>query len=218
MPWFNATPLGESVAGIIKEGADNMKNLLAILVIAALATTAMAGDNPQVYAYISFDPAGAEDVNAVMPAQYTTVNAYVCLGCVNGMTTLSFRLNNALAECPGVMATEQFTNLLPGNLGIGDAFTAPGLTVASTECMTMDPVIVGYASYFYLGGACCIQIVDHADYPRWVVDCNEPGLVDFYCLKGHGSVGGAVCPSGEDCPCGSPVEDATWGGIKSLYR
>ena len=197
-----------------------MKTLLAILVIAALAVTATAGNNPQVYAYISFDPAGDPLQNAVTPAAYTTVDAYVCLGCVEGgMTVISFGLNNAMVECPGVMATQAFVNLLPGGLMIGDPFDGVGATIASTECMTMDPVIVGYGSYFYLGGACCLQIVDHADYPRWVVDCQDPGVQDYYCLAGHGSVGGATCPDPEECPCnGSPVEDATWGGIKALYR
>jgi hypothetical protein len=195
-----------------------MRTLLAILVIATMAVTATAGDNPQVYAYISFDELGDETVGAIAPAAYTTVNAYFCLGCVEGgITTVSFMLNNAMVDCPGVMATQSFVNLLPGNLAIGDAFVAPGITIASTECMSMTPVVVGYGTYFYLGGDCVIEILDHVDYPRWVVDCNEPGLVDEYCLFGHGSVGAAVAPA-EDCPCGSPVEDATWGGIKALYR
>ena len=195
-----------------------MRLFVALLMVAAMAAPAFAGDNPQVYAYITFDPAGLE-LPAVTPDAFTTVDAYLCLGCIDGgMTTVSFMLNNALADCPGVMATQSFVNLMPGNLAIGDAFTT-GVTIASTECMTMDPVIVGYGTYFYLGGACCIEIVDHAEYPRWVVDCQEPGVVDYYCLAGHGSVGDAVCPDGEECPCGgSPVEDATWGGIKSLYR
>jgi len=200
-----------------------MRNLLVILAIAALAVTATAGLNPQVTAYISFDPAGDPLQNAVTPAPYSTVNAYVCLTCIEGgMTTISFLLNNALVDCPNIgssgMATQSFVNLMPGGLAIGDAFTAPGITIAATECMTMDPVIVGYGTYFYLGGACCIQLLDHGDYPRWIVDCQSPGNVDYYCLGGHGSVGGAVCPEGEVCPCGSPVEDATWGGIKALYR
>ena len=196
-----------------------MKTLLAILVVAAMAVTASAGLNPQVYAYISFDAAGDETANAVAPAPYSTVDAYFCLGCVEGgMTTVSFLLNNAMADCPGVMATQSFVNLLPGNLAIGDAFAAPGITIASTECMNVTPVIVGYGTYFYLGGACCIQILDHGEYPRWVVDCQEPGVVDYYCVTSHGSVGGATCPDGETCLCDSPVEDATWGGIKALYR
>ncbi|MCK4511439.1 hypothetical protein KAW64_06865, partial [bacterium] len=71
-----------------------MRTLLAILVIAVMAVAATAGDNPQVYAYISFDPAGDEAQNAVSPTPYTTVDGYVCLGCIQGgMTTLSFRLN-----------------------------------------------------------------------------------------------------------------------------
>ncbi len=196
-----------------------MKQLLAMCLVLVFAVTAFAGNSPQVYAYISFDPAGDELQNAVMPAAYTTVEAYVCLGCVEGgMTVMSFGLNNVLVDCPDVIGTQAFVNLLPGGLGIGDAFDGVGITIASTECMMMDPVIVGYGSYFYLGGECCIQIVDHAQYPRWVVDCQDPGVEDYYCLAGHGSVGGAQCPDGEVCPCGSPVEDATWGGIKALYR
>jgi len=197
-----------------------MKQLLAVCLILVFAMTATAGLNPQVYAYISFDSTGDPGATAVQPAPYSTVDAYLCLSCVEeGMTTISFGLNNAMAECPGVMATQSFVNLMPGNLMIGDPFDGIGATIASTECMVMDPVIVGYGTYFYLGGACCIEIRDHADYPRWVVDCQDPGQVDYYCVMGHGSVAGGVCPDGEECPCGgTPVEDATWGGIKALYR
>ena len=198
-----------------------MKYLLASVLVLVLAATAFAvGENPQVYAYISFDPAGDELQNAVTPAALTTVEAYVCLGCVEGgMTVISFALNNAMAQCPGVIATQAFVNLLPGGLAIGDPFVG-GVTVASTECMLMDPVIVGYGSYFYLGGACCIEILDHADYARWVVDCQDPGVEDYYCLQGHGIIAGGACvtPVEAPCPCDSPVEDATWGGIKALYR
>jgi len=196
-----------------------MKQLLAVCLILVFAVAAYAGNNPQVSAYISFDPAGDPLQNAVMPVAYTTVDAYVVLGCVEGgMTVISFGLNNAMAECPGVMATQAFVNLLPGGLMIGDPFDGVGATIASTECMTTEVVVVGYGTYFYIGGECCIQIVDHAQYARWVVDCQDPGVEDYYCVSGHGSVGGAVCPDGEVCPCGVPVEDATWGGIKALYR
>jgi hypothetical protein len=196
-----------------------MRTLLVILAVVALAVTATAGTNPQVNAYISFDPAGDPLQNAVAPAPYTTVSAYFCLGCVEGgMTVVSVLFNDVVVECPGVMATKAYVNLLPGDLAIGNAFVG-GITAASTQCMMMDPVVAGRIDCFYLGGACCIQILDHADYPRWVVDCQDPGVVDYYCLAGHGSVGGAVCPDGEVCLCGgSPVEDATWGGIKALYR
>ena len=200
-----------------------MRFLIVFGLILVLAGSALAiGNNPQVYAYISFDPAGDPEQHTVTPAMFTTVDAYVCLGCVDGgMTVVSFGLNSVLADYPGVCGTQAFVNLLPGGLAIGDPF-AGGVTVASTECMMMDPVIVGYGSYFYMGNGptdACVKIVDHPDYPRWVVDCQEPGVEDFYCLKGHGTIAGGVCTDGlETCLCDSPVEDATWGGIKALYR
>ena len=197
-----------------------MKQLLAVCLVLVFAVTAFGGDNPQVYAYISFDAAGDPAQGSVTPAGYTTVLAYVTFGCVEGgLTAVSFGLNDVVGGCPGVMATQAFVNLLPGGLAIGDPFVG-GVTLASTECMMMDPVVVGYGSYYYLGGACCIEILDHIDYPRWVVDCQEPGQVDLYCLEGHGVVDGGACvtPLDAPCPCGSPVEDATWGGIKALYR
>jgi hypothetical protein len=195
-----------------------MRSLLAILAIVAFAVPAFAGGNPDVYAYISFDPAGDEGMTAAAPTPYTTVNAYVCLGgIVEGMTTVSFGVNNVTAQCPGVMATQAFTNLLPGNLAIGDPFVG-GVTVASTECMYGPVVVIGSVDCFYLGGACCIEILDHADYPRWVVDCADPGLVDLYCLKYHGVVAEGECITETEWPCASPVEDATWGGIKAMYQ
>jgi len=200
-----------------------MRNVLVAIMIFALTGVAMSGDNPQAWAYISFDASGDFEANAVTPSPYSTVDAYFCIGCsTGGMTTVSFRLNNAMADCPNTgtsgIATQSFVNLMPGNLAIGDAFDETGITIASTECMLMDPIIVGYGTYFYLGGDCTIEVLDHADYPRWVVDCNDPGQVDYYCVAGNGSIGAGVATPGEDCPCDSPVEDATWGGIKALYR
>jgi hypothetical protein len=198
-----------------------MKTLLAILLGAARAVTAGAqGLNPNVYAYISFDPAGDETATQIAGAPYTTVSAYVCLGMVEGgMTTVSFMLNDVMVQCPGVMATKAFVPLLPGGLTIGDAFVAPGITCASTDCMT-GTVIVGRIDCFFLGGDCCFEILDHVEYPRWVVDCQEPGQVDLYCVKSHGIVGAGQCltPVDDPCPEINPVEDSTWGGIKAMYR
>ena len=208
-----------------------MKYLITALALIALCAPAFAqdGDNTTVKAFLHVTQAAGPGVptdNATvaneMPGAAATQTVDVYLGLTDlttGFTVISFGLSNSLADCPGVMATQSFVNLMPGNLMIGDPFDGIGATIASTECMVMDPVIVGYGTYFYLGGACCIEIRDHADYPRWVVDCQDPGQVDYYCVMGHGSVAGGVCPDGEECPCGgTPVEDATWGGIKALYR
>jgi hypothetical protein len=79
-----------------------------------------------------------------------------------------------------------------------------------------EPIAAAVVSFFYLGGSGCLQILDHQDYPRWVVDCAQPAEVDQYCVLAHGSIGGVTCPEGD---CGAvPVEEATWGAVKSLYR
>lgn len=69
---------------------------------------------------------------------------------------------------------------------------------------------------FYLGGACHLEILDHGDYPRWVVDCSDPGEVDQYCVYMNGGIGGAIAPDGDCEP--TPVQGASWGAIKALYR
>jgi hypothetical protein len=182
-----------------------------LLLVACLA---YAGGNPGIRAYFDFDP--PTYAHAAYPAAYTTVNAYLCVDNVQqGITTFSFRMDDPVDANPGVLATASWTQLLPG--GLVPMYPWPyGLTVASTECNESDPTVIGVVSCFYLGGEACLEILDHPDYPRWVVDCSEPGEIDTYCVLAHGSVGGGSCPDG-DCPS-VPVESESWGTIKSLYR
>jgi hypothetical protein len=79
-----------------------------------------------------------------------------------------------------------------------------------------EPVLVAVVTFLYLEGSGCLEIRDHEEYPRWVVDCNEPGEVDQYCVMAQGSIGGFACPDGDCLP--APVQSETWGAIKSLYR
>lgn len=191
-----------------------MKRMLVVGLVLAVACTAMAGGNPNVKGYISFDAAGAL-MHDITPTPFVAFDAYVCFTDVEmGLTTVSFMLSDPTVTCPGAFAPPSFTNLLPGNLAIGAWNT--GVTLASTDCMTGPTVVVGKLNLFPLGAGCCLELLDHPDYPRWVVDCNDPGLVDYYCVIAHGNIGGVGCPEGD---CGaSPVEDTTWGGIKALYR
>lgn len=210
-----------------------MRNALIVaMILAAVAVTAGAGLNPDVYAYITFDAAGDEtggtvDGIIVEPGGAGPVAAYVCLGDVaGGMTVVSFLLKNVLEGCPGVMVTQSFTSLLPGGMTIGAPFdNVPpgntGISCASTECLS-GTVVVGMIECYYLGGSCCMEILDHLEYPRWVVDCQAPPARDYYCLKYHGIVYDGVtmptCDTVTEWPCDTPVEDGTWGGIKALYR
>ena len=194
-----------------------MKRMLVVGLVLAFACTAFAGGNPNVQAYISFDQSGAGGlIHEYTTTPYVTFNAYFVLAELDlGMTVVSFKLSNPSVDCPGKFAPPSFVNLLPGNLAIGTWDT--GVAIASTECMA-GVVPVGYLSLFPLNDVpCCLQIQDHPTEPRWVVDCNQPfGEVDYYCVLAHGSIDGGVCPEG-DCVT-SPVEDATWGGIKALYQ
>jgi len=207
-----------------------MKYLLLTLAIAALAVPAFGqeGNNTTVKIFMHFtedaSPTVATDnatvVNEIAtPTAFTTYRGYVGLtDLTTGFTVVSFRLTNATVDCPGVFAPPSFVNLMPGNLAIGDPFDATGVTIASTECLTAPFQMIGYASLFYLGGACAIDILDHADYPRWVVDCQEPGVVNYYCVWLNGGFGTTANAGDAMCEANTPVEDATWGGIKALYR
>jgi hypothetical protein len=79
-----------------------------------------------------------------------------------------------------------------------------------------EPVLVAVVTFLYLGGSGCLEIRDHEEYPRRVVDCSDPGEIDQYCVLAHGGLGGYLCPAGD---CGLvPVQAGTWGAIKGLYR
>jgi len=181
----------------------------ALAVCAVLCTVAAANPSGDDWVYLTFDQNGDPNHNEITPAPYSTVNCFLVAELImyglEGFTTMSFRLSNPVLEYPGVVATADFVNLLPGGLAIGSWDT--GLTVASTECLSNYPVTVGYLSCFYLGGNCSLRILDHPDYPKWVVDCQDPGHVLYYVVLNDAYI-----------QAGSPVEDVSWAAVKSLYR
>jgi hypothetical protein len=201
--------------------------LLATLAFAAPALANPSGADPTLF--IDFDEDGVPDEDmhfSISPPAYVLIEAYVALSCIDEpgeeFTTVSFALSNPLAECPGVTAPPSFFSLLPGNLAIGDPFSG-GITVASTECMYGPVVYIGKIELFYLGGECYLKILDHSEYPRWVVDCQSPGQVHYYCNYAWAGIGqdhiylDEWCPDPPACQI-TPVENVSWGAIKSLYR
>ncbi len=188
-----------------------MKRLCVVGLVTLVACAALAGGNPNVRGYIDFDP--PHGVHRYLPAPYEVFYAYVCFADLDmGLTTVSFMLADPMVVCPGVFSPPSFTNILPGDLSIGHVFL--GITLGSTECMTDPVVCVGYLTLFYLGGECCIELKDHPEYPRWVIDCNDPLEVDLYMrYPDSGAVGAYIA-----CPPITPVEDISWGSIKALYR
>ncbi len=167
---------------------------------------------PPPFIYIDFNPPYC--LNWYWPDPYQEVLAYVCLQHMSdGMTAVSFKLSDPMIGCPGVFDSVEFTSLLPGGIAVGDVFT--GITLTTTECVSGWSLCVAYLSLYYLGGQCCLEILDHPEYPRWVVDCQEPGEVEYYCVWANGSIGGALCPDGD---CALSVREKSWGQIKAMYR
>ncbi len=191
-----------------------MKRLLIVGMVLAMASLAFAGGNPNVKAYVSFDQTGGgAEIHQCDMTMYVGFNAYFCFSDLDmGLTVVSFMINNPMVECPGLFASQSFTNLM--DIIVGDPFT--GMSLASTTCRPGPVEVVGYLNLFPIAvGDCCVVILDDPDFPRWVVDCTTPnGEVDFYGVLSNGTIGAADCPPGDVVP----VEDATWGGIKALYR
>jgi hypothetical protein len=181
--------------------------VLSLMMPGAAAANPIIGD----WLYIDFDPPNY--VHKVYPEPYTYVDAYVVFShpdyFVDGLTCISF----AIDLTPGMADQVSFTGLLPGGLVIGDWDT--GVTVCSTDCIAEFPVTIGVLSLRYLGVPGNVAIVDHPDFARWIVDCNDPGQVFYYCVYTHGGIGKNNVVG--DCGV-SPVEDFSWSAIKSLYR
>jgi len=189
-----------------------MRMLTCLVVLACLTGVALAGANPYVSVYVTFDPSVWEYQPRVDPEPYTWGEVFVCLMYVDGgITEISF----AVDIDAGVSGPPSWSCLLPGGTEIGT--WRDGITLRTSECVTGDMCCVGRGELFYLGAPGLIRIVDHPDYARWVVDCN--GEVDYYCHINNAGVLMDPPPTGEDCaPPYNPAEPVAWGRVKALYR
>ena len=186
---------------------------IAVLVFVFVgAGTAFANPIIGDWLYVDFD--APNFVHEVYPELFETVDAYVMFSTPgflwNGLTSVSF----ALEVTPGMGSSYEFTPLLPGGVAVGP--WDGGITVLADECVPTDvPIIIGRLSFVYEGTPGYVAIVDHPDYERWVMNCDDPAQPFPYCVYRHGGVD----RPGVDGDCGvSPVEDISWGTIKSLFR
>jgi hypothetical protein len=193
-----------------------MRALLAVLMIAAFALTAFAGTNPNVRIYLEAEPNA--HVHEVHPLADETFDVYVCLDCFGaggGARGTAFLL---VRTFEGFKVSQ--TSLMAG-LDFGDA-EADGWTLAAgANCLYPDAdgvVCVGVITYLYLGVPGTLDILPHPGTFNEVLDCDFAS--DFFCV--HANLGVSMPPNpgefGCDCEPPAPVEDATWGGIKALYR
>jgi hypothetical protein len=192
-----------------------MKHLVIALMILGLASMAAAVQNPDIQIYLDAAPPGY--VHEVHPEPNATFDVYVCLDCFGpggGTRGTAFLLVRTFA---GYKLSQ--TALL-GGLDFGDAEVDGWTIAAGANCVYPDEygvVCVGVITYLYLGVPGTLDIVGHPGTGNEVLDCDF--LSDYFCV--HANLGVSVPPNPGDpgCECEEvPVEDSTWGEIKSLYR
>lgn len=212
-----------------------MRYVLIAVMVAALTTTAFGGANPncKIFVHIEADDTpdavdNATVVNELLTTTpYQSYYAYIGLTDLgietnpsenDGLTVASFLINDIVASYPGVVGSQGFESLLPGGLAIGNAFSG-GITISGTECTPGPFAIIGVVSLFYLTGGCTIEVLDHTEYPRLIVDCTPgEGQRDYYCVWKNGGLGMAA-PAGEaGCEADTPVLESTWSSVKAMFR
>jgi len=191
-----------------------MRTALVIIVVAACSISAVAGDNPDSQMCIDFSGTATSwsDVQSrIDPDLYEGFDAYLCIYGINAFAGICF----TGYVTPGMSATTGFSCLLPGCCVAGA--WDEGVVLASSDCHTERFLYVAKISLVYLGTPGDVMILDHPEYPRWVIDC-DLSEADYYCVWMHGGVGKDALEGDEECFPVVPVEDATWGSVKALYR
>ena len=146
------------------------------------------------------------------------------LSCTLTMTTTTVyvvHINTAAATaCQFALAaplglTHLATIAGTGNLLLGDADIGAGVAYGAGQ---VGPIYVATVLYSGAAATACDLITVVAD-PLgnppgiYMADCTLPNPVQFEI-----TTGGSAKFSDGSCPCNVPVEDTSWGQIKSLYK
>ncbi len=202
--------------------------ILAVMVLALLAGSALAGQNPHIKIYLYTTSTGLAGTNhRATPAAGSNSSVYVCFDNVwGGMYGASWKF----VEVPGpdyLSSTNQYAGA--GGLTIGDPGQGLGcaMTVGASPVYPDANGIIVLARIRYetpeeltRGGT--ITVVAHDTDGRAVADANNQ--LDLWCvhsvafdgLSGNFGWDDSAIPDG-DCDIVA-VEATTWGAIKALYR
>ncbi|MBD3366585.1 MAG: hypothetical protein GF405_00255 [Candidatus Eisenbacteria bacterium] len=189
------------------------RTAIAVLLTVGLVSTALANPILGEWFYVDFDPPNYQ--HTIEPAPYTPAEGYLVLNLEyawpQDATAVSFRVDIV----PWPDAEPAFEALQP--FSITEGTWREGVTLSLGECLDLSqPTPVARFSFMYAGGAHDVFILDHPDYPRWLLDCSDPPELRMYCVYANGAVGKPDYIGG-DC-AGNPVERSSWGTIKTMYR
>ena len=192
-----------------------MRTIPAFLIVALLVTPAFAGMNPDVRLFLTGDSEDYVDQIPVPMPWTAPIHIYlVADGLDEGLTGVAMTL---MINFPEYVAGPPV--LLPGAYTIGDINDVDGYAIAWSPCAYPDPVtgFLVIADIAWSGGgspaAGTAVLTAHPTETYKATDCST--VADQYCIFQNLGVG-CEPPEG-NCEV-SPVEDSTWGSIKSLYR
>jgi len=205
-----------------------MKKLLIALLVLAFALPALADQNPYLAIFCDADmDTGTAPVTEICPDPNGMFDVYVCFdrfgplgdGVGGGMLGAAFLFDRTFG---GIKLTQ--VNML-GGLGFGDVEVDGWAITAGADCQFPDAsgvLVAASVGYLYLGTPGTITILAHPVDGAVGSDCDN--LFDTWCVPStvshgfDGHFGVCTAPPSGDCQPVSPVEDATWGAIKALYR
>jgi hypothetical protein len=190
--------------------------LLSLLLVVFVAAPVLAMENPDIRIYLDADPPNL--LHRVDPGAGSTFDVYVVLDCFG---------ENGGTRGTAFLFERSFTGFklaqsaLLGGLDFGDVEVDGWTIAAGTDCVYPDVngiVPVGMVTYLFQAGPGAIDLFPHPGTGRQVLDCNFADD-DEYCIFANMGVGQPPNPGEEGCTCTpAPVENATWGAIKSFYR
>ena len=193
-----------------------MRYCIVMVVLVALAQTGFADENPNLRVYLDFDPPNR--LAEIDPEAGDFFDVYIVadrLSPDGGLRCLVFGLERTFG---GSVVSQ--TMLLPG-LDFGDVEDPHiGWVCPLFDCNYPDEMglmVFGYVTYYYAGPAGVLRIIRTEVDQGIGVDCIFE--VDYFCIGGNAGVGMSA-PAGEaECFLGpTPVNAASWGAVKSLYR
>jgi hypothetical protein len=188
-----------------KEVAMRIATVFGVLLVAVAAAANPVAEE----LYIDFDP--PNHVDAIFPPPYTTVDAYVV------MQYLPYDIYSIAFDIEVDPSTGVLTDFIPAEPGYSvQGAPGEGIIVASSDCFTEQPVVLGSTQIYYLGQPGFVNVVEHPYAGHTFVTCGDPGEEHGYCVTLGGGIG--TGPLGVIIYCSNPVENTTWGAMKALYR
>lgn len=202
-----------------------MRVVLVALAVAVAAAPVMAGENPKVQGFISFDPTCTEPAPYVHTTPFTAAGFYYCYVCFDcfgeggGTRTVSFAMDTDDGLGGNLMALASDYSVFHATAQATGGPDTPYWLIGATVCVYPNEcgIVTAVRQPFYvLAAGATISLGPGPVDGQMVVDCVFDA--DQFCVLSNGAIGTDPPAGDDDCDCETPVEPASWGSIKAMYR